>query len=121
MPKNNPHNSCVTCWSKGLHTTVRPDGTCPKCNPKVPPGIPKNHICWTTDDFEYGQRVEVMSGPLVGLQGTVVDKDAYLVEVHFAEAPFMQQYEDSRKGRGHFQPQDLRDVPAPRHGPVLHI
>jgi len=54
-----------------------------------------------------------MSGPLVGLQGTVVDKDAYLVEVHFAEVtPFMQQYEDSRKGRGHFQPQDLRDVPA---------
>jgi len=64
---------------------------------------------WTTDDFEYGQRVEVMSGPLVGLQGTVVGRDAYLVEVHFAEITLlMQQYGDSRKGRGHFQPQDLR-------------
>lgn len=64
----------------------------------------------TTDDFDIGSRVivNVRGHFLNGMEATVVDRDAYTVEVRFdtiTEA--MKDYEDTRKGIANFEPDNL--------------
>lgn len=68
-----------------------------------------------TDAFEIGYRVKVNvpNHMTDGMTGTVVDLDAYTVEVRLdIITPGMAQYEDGRKGLLNYKPQDLIILPT---------
>ena len=67
-----------------------------------------------TEDFDVGDRVRVVhpKGPLnlVGMIGTVVGRDAYVVKVRMDKiTEAMKDYEDGRTGKLNFPPEALEN------------
>jgi hypothetical protein len=63
-----------------------------------------------TDDFDIGQRVKVNSPGhfLHDMTATVVERDAYTVEIRFDTiTEKMRGFEDTRKGLASVEPQEL--------------